>query len=122
MSLEMYFICFGVGCLGILFRILAGAVQIDKKMRLAEKSLNFIDYVKTDWLSTVLSLVALLIVLVCIDEVFKWKPWVIDYAKNLFVFVGYGFGDILVRLFGAYSNKANKILVNFENDTKNEKV
>jgi hypothetical protein len=121
MSTQLYLQCFGIGSLGILFKLIWSALMVDKKLRLANQRINFKDYIKDDALGILASFVALFIFLVMISEYLNWQPWIINYIKSIFVFVGFGAGDLLIRLLGAYSNRANKILANFENDKRDEK-
>lgn len=110
MNTQLYIQCFLISLLGMAFSIIMQIRALMRKSRAAKEEFSVWTYFKQDWLSGVASIFFIAIVLVVISEVLKWKPWVIDYIKIVFVLVGYLGADLGYKLFSATSKKITKII------------
>lgn len=115
MNPKLYFICFGVALIGLAFQTALKMKSERDKAKVANVKFSVRGYISEEWLSYTISILAILMVLVCLDSGLKWKPVIVDFVKPIFAFVGYTGGDIVSRIFGVYSKRINKII-----DTKTD--
>lgn len=111
MNMNIYLICFGTGILGILFHVFALKLPaLKKRCNAAGKDFSVRDYVKDDWLALSSSVLSLLISIVVLDEVVKFKPFIVEYLKFFFVFVGYTGSSVLQSILGKTDRALNKMI------------
>jgi len=110
MSIKLYLTLFAIAAIGqLLFNVLK-IKGLQDKAALANVQFNTIDYFKKDWLSLLASFLTVLLVLLCLDSLLKWKPEAIDYVKPIFAFVGYTGSDIASRIFGVMNKRINSAI------------
>lgn len=108
----MYFL---VGVLGLLFHMLINIKGLRDHMLAANMDWSFKAYLKKDWLSYLLSLLAIVILLVTWTEVVGWQPDAARFAKAVFLVMGYA-GDSILQ---AFFSKANKQLLQVVDEKTN---
>ena len=107
MSFKLYLTLFAIAAIGqLLFNVLKIKGLADKAA-LSNVQFSATDYFKKDWLSILASFLTVLLVLMCLDSLLKWKPEAIDYVKPIFAFVGYTGSDIASRIFGVMNKRIN---------------
>jgi hypothetical protein len=61
-------------------------------------------------LSITASILTIILFLLFLDNILKWKPVIVDYIKIGFAFVGYTGSDIASRLFSVVNKKINDVI------------
>jgi hypothetical protein len=118
MSLKLYATCFVIALIGqLLFNILK-IKSIQDKAAGSKIEFNVVDYFKKDWLSILASMITVILLLMCLDSLLKWKPEVVDYIKPIFAFVGYTGSDIASRIFGVMNKRINEA-ISYKSDIAN---
>lgn len=110
MDIKMYGACFAVALVGMALQTVLKIDSLQKKARAANVKFGPADYFKNDWLSITASILTIILFLMFLDNLLKWKPAIIDFVKILFAFVGYTGSDIASRLFSVVNNKINSII------------
>lgn len=110
MNIVLYLTCFGIALLGMAFQTVLKMKSLQEKARVGNITFTPGSYFKNDYLSIIASLLAILIILACLDNIAHWKPAIMDYIKPLFAFVGYTGSDIASRLFSVVNRKINTII------------
>lgn len=110
MDIKMYGACFAVALVGMALQTVLKIDSLQKKARAANVKFGPQDYFKNDWLSIAASILTIILFLMFLDNLLKWKPAIIDFVKILFAFVGYTGSDIASRLFSVVNNKINSII------------
>lgn len=110
MSIILFLTCFGCGLLGILFHVLQGAVKQRKRSKTANIPFSLWEYMQDQILSVMLSMCAVLILIVCLDEFAQLKPEVWDYVKFTMIACGFMGSSLLMAAFGAAEKKYLQII------------
>jgi uncharacterized membrane protein len=110
MTLSLYITCFFVALVGMALQTALKMKSLQDKARAANIEFKIRQYFSNDWLSIVASLLTIVMFLLFLDNILKWKPAVIDYVKIGFAFVGYTGSDIASRLFGVVNKKINDVI------------
>jgi hypothetical protein len=107
MTYQLYLICFVVAIVGMALHTSLKLKSLQDKARLANVEFKVFQYFKNDWLSITASVLTIIMCLLFVDNILKWKPQAADYLKIGFAFVGYTGSDIASRLFGVVNKKIN---------------
>jgi hypothetical protein len=119
MSFKLYLTCFIIALIGqVLFNVLK-IKGIQDKATGNKIEFSVADFFKKDWLSILASLLTVILVLMCLDSLLKWKPEVVDYIKPIFAFVGYTGSDIASRIFGVMNKRINDA-ISYKSDIANQ--
>lgn len=110
MNLNLYLACFGVAVVGMALQIVLKLQSLQQKATAANVEFNARLYFKKDWLSTIASLLTIILFLLFVDNILKWKPAIVDFIKIFFGFVGYTGSDIASRLFSVINKQINGII------------
>lgn len=89
MNTELLVQCGWPGLLGILFQIVVKLVGLKRRSKAANKPFHPGDYFVDDWLSIVSSVLAVIIFIVCLENLAHWKPAIMQYVQMIFIAVGY---------------------------------
>jgi hypothetical protein len=84
--------------------------SLQDKAKAANLVFNPGRYFREDWLSITASILTIVLFLLFLDNILKWKPVIVDYIKIGFAFVGYTGSDIASRLFGVVNKKINNVI------------
>jgi hypothetical protein len=76
----------------------------------ANKPFSVIEYFKLDGLRILGSITTIAVLMAIWDEWIGWNPFVLKYAKSLFVFVGFSGSSLLLGIFGVASKKVTDLL------------
>jgi len=106
----MYLQCFAVGLIGMLIHSLIKMKHIQEKARLNNIEFKPIEYFTKDWVSHSSSLLTVILFLFLVEEFTNFNPFVADYVKIGFAFVGYTGSDIASRLFSVVDKKINRAI------------
>lgn len=119
MSFKLYAACFAIALIGqLLFNVLK-IKGIQDKAAGSKIQFSVADYFKKDWLSILASILTVILVLMCLDSLLKWKPEIVDYIKPIFAFVGYTGSDIASRIFGVMNKRINEA-IQYKSDIANQ--
>jgi len=110
MQLKLYFVCFIISLVGMAFQIALKMKSLQEKSRVANIEFKPRQYFKEDWLSIAISMLAIILFLLVVDNILKWKPAIVDYIKIGFAFVGYAGSDVASRFFGVLNKKINIVI------------
>jgi hypothetical protein len=110
MNLQLYLACFGVALVGMALQIVLKLKSLQDKATAANVEFNARIYFRKDWLSTIASLLTIILFLLFIDNILKWKPAIVDFLKIFFGFVGYTGSDIASRLFSVVNKQINNVI------------
>jgi hypothetical protein len=110
MTLSLYLTCFGVALVGMALQTVLKMKSLQDKARAANIEFKPMLYFKNDWLSITASVLTIVMFLLFLDNILKWKPVIVDYIKIGFAFVGYTGSDIASRLFGVVNKKINNVI------------
>jgi hypothetical protein len=100
-----------MGMLGLLFHVFVIKLPaLKKRSAVANIHFSFGNYLQDDWIALSASVIALIIALMGIDELIKYKPIVGEFVKWLFVFVGYTGSSTLQALLSKTDTAINKIV------------
>lgn len=110
MNFQLYLTCFGVALVGMTLQIVLKLKSLQDKATAANVEFNARIYFRKDWLSTIASLLTIILFLLFIDNILKWKPAVVDFLKIFFGFVGYTGSDIASRLFSVVNKQINNVI------------
>jgi hypothetical protein len=107
MTFQLYLVCFAVALVGMALHTALKMKGLQDKARLANVEFKPSSYFKQDWLSLTASFLTIILFLLFIDNILKWKPAVIDFVKIGMAFVGYTGSDLASRIFGVVNKKIN---------------
>lgn len=110
MTLHLYLACFAIALIGMALNTALKMKSLQDKARAANVEFKPGKYFSDDWLSITASLLTIIMFLLFLDNILKWKPAVIDYVKIGFAFIGYTGSDIASRLFGVVNKKINNVI------------
>lgn len=110
MTFEMYLTCSAVALVGMALNTALKLKSLQDKARLANVEFNIAKYFRNDWLSITASVLTVIMFLLFVDNILKWKPQAADYLKIGFGFIGYTGNDIASRLFGVVNKKINSAI------------
>jgi hypothetical protein len=110
MTLTLYVTCFCVALVGMALQTVLKMKSLQDKARAANVEFKIRQYFSNDWISIVASLLTIVMFLLFLDNILKWKPVIVDYIKIGFAFVGYTGSDIASRLFGVVNKKINNVI------------
>src|ERR1044072_8533346 len=110
MTLSLYLTCFGVALVGMFLQTALKMKSLQDKARAANIESKVRQYFANDWLSITASVLTIVMFLMFLDNILKWKPVIVDYVKIGFAFVGYTGSDIASRLFGVVNKKINNVI------------
>jgi hypothetical protein len=111
MATSIYIQCFLAGTLGALLHLFAIKVPAMKeRAKVANEKFDLSDYLKDDLAAILSNLLTVLILLLVLDEVVKFKPVVEPYLKAGFVFVGFTGSSILISILGRAQKKLNSVV------------
>jgi len=116
MSISLYLQCFVVALVGMALQTTLKIKGLQDKAVAANVQFKISDYFKKDWLSILAAILTIILFLLFVDNILKWRPGIVDYAKIGFAFVGWTGGDAASRLFGVVDKKINQII----NDKSNQ--
>lgn len=107
LSIEFYEIA-AAGLIGMVLQMLMKAKSIQDKARMANVQFNFFEYFTADWISHLISTVAVFLFMVFV------RRRVADIPQNLYEFVlavsatvGYSGADLVSRFFSATNKRVN---------------
>jgi hypothetical protein len=107
MTFQLYLVCFAVAMVGMALHTALKMKGLQDKAHLANVEFKARTYFRQDWLSLTASFLTIILFLLFIDNILKWKPAIIDFVKIGFAFVGYTGSDIASRIFGVVNKKIN---------------
>jgi len=107
MTFQLYLICFAVALVGMALHTALKMKGLQDKAHLANVEFKARSYFAKDWLSIVASVLTIILFLLFVDNILKWKPAIIDYIKIGFGFLGYSGSDIASRIFGVVNKRLN---------------
>lgn len=110
MTLHLYITCFCVALVGMALQTVLKMKSLQDKAGAANVQFKVREYFKNDWLSITASILTIVLFILFLDNILKWKPVIIDYVKIGFAFVGYTGSDIASRLFGVVNKKINNVI------------
>jgi amino acid permease len=110
MTLTLYATCFGVALVGMALQTVLKLKSLQDKARAANLTFKPGLYFREDWLSITASVLTIILFLLFLDNILKWKPVIVDYIKIGFAFVGYTGSDIASRLFSVVNKKINDVI------------
>ena len=110
MTFTLYLTCFFVALVGMALQTVLKMKSLQEKARAANVEFKIRQYFSNDWISIVASLLTIIMFLLFLDNILKWKPVIVDYIKVGFAFVGYTGSDIASRLFGVVNKKINNVI------------
>ncbi len=111
MNATTYLLCFVAGLLGMTFHIFAIKIPaVKKQATVANMGFSYGAYLKDDLAAILASLLTILILLVVLDEVVKFKPEVLSYLKFFFVCIGYMGSSVLISVMGQAVSKINSVV------------
>lgn len=110
MTFTLYLTCFGVALVGMALQTVLKMKSLQDKARVANVEFKIRQYFINDWLSISASVLTIIMFLLFLDNILKWKPAIVDYIKIGFAFVGYTGSDIASRLFGVVNKKINNVI------------
>lgn len=110
MNIMLYLACFGVALVGMALQMVLKLQSLQNKAAAANVEFNGRLYLRKDWLSIVASLLTIVLFLLFIDNILKWKPQIVDFLKIFFGFVGYTGSDIASRLFSVVNRQINNVI------------
>lgn len=110
MTPQLYLQCFAVALVGMALQTALKMKSLQDKSRAANIEFKAGQYFRQDWLSITASVLTIIMFLLFLDNILKWKPVVVDYVKIGFAFVGYTGSDIASRLFGVLNKKINNVI------------
>jgi len=99
--------------MGMTLQVLLKLKSIQQKARVANMSLNIMQYFKEDWISLCASVATLgLVMFFIVDaiEYLKENSKALLIIKLGFAFVGYTGSDIASRIFGVMSSRINSVI------------
>lgn len=110
MTFTLYATCFGVALVGMALQTVLKMKSLQDKAKAANLTFKPVHYFREDWLSITASVLTIILFLLFLDNILKWKPVIVDYIKIGFAFVGYTGSDIASRLFGVVNRKINNVI------------
>jgi hypothetical protein len=110
MDFKLYFICFLVALVGMALQTALKMKSLQDKSRAANIEFKPSQYFKQDWISILASILTIIMFLLFLDNILKWRPDIVNYIKIGFAFVGYTGSDIASRLFGVLNKKINTVI------------
>lgn len=110
MQFKLYLVCFIIALVGMALQIALKMKSLQDKSRAANIEFKPSQYFQQDWLSITASLLTIIMFLLFLDNILKWRPDIVNYVKIGFAFVGYTGSDIASRLFGVLNKKINNVI------------
>src|SRR5688572_3007530 len=110
MNLKLYIICFIVALVGMALQTLLKMKSLQDKSKAANVEFKPSQYFKEDWISITASILTIVMFLLFLDNILKWRADIVNYVKVGFAFVGYTGSDIASRLFGVLNKKINNVI------------
>lgn len=110
MQFKLYLICFIVALVGMALQTVLKMKSLQDKSRVANIEFKPSQYFQQDWLSILASVLTIIMFLLFLDNILKWRPDIVNYIKIGFAFVGYTGSDIASKLFGVLDKKINNVI------------
>lgn len=110
MTFQLYIECLSIAFIGMALQTALKMKSLQDKARAANVEFKIKQYFSNDWLSIVASILTIIMFLLFLDNILKWKPVIVDYVKIGFAFIGYTGSDIASRLFGVVNKKINNVI------------
>lgn len=111
MDSKLYSLCTLLGILGVAFHIFAiKAPQAKVRAEAANLSFSFGNYLRSDILAIIASVITVIIMVFLLDEIIGYNPYFIRYVKFGFVFVGYTGSSLLVTLLGRFDKTVTAVV------------
>lgn len=110
MQFKLYLVCFIIALVGMALQIALKMKSLQDKSRVANIEFKPSQYFQQDWLSITASLLTIIMFLLFLDNILKWRADIVNYIKIGFAFVGYTGSDIASRLFGVLNKKINNVI------------
>lgn len=107
---ALYVQCFLVACIGQVIHVAFKIKALKIKAKATNMDYSTKDYLRDDRISIVITMAFVVMLLFFIADVLHMKPALVTYLKPAFAFVGYSGSDFITRLFGAASNRINKVI------------
>lgn len=107
---SLYVQCFFVALLGMVFAIVLKMRSTDLKARAANVPFDWVQFIKEDWLSHVLSVLTIAIAMFFLQDAISLYPRAVYYMKAIFATVGYTGSDIMSKLFSAANKRLTTII------------
>lgn len=111
--LQIYFICFIAGILGVAIQVLAKLNSLQKKAKAGNApSVTLKSYLQDDLIAIILGVVFLIACIFILGDegVKNYQGLYENWSRCIFTFVGYGGSDLAVRVFGRASEKINQVI------------
>ena len=109
--MQTYLFCFLAGLSGICAHVLFIKLpELKKSSKVANRPFVLSGYFSDEWLALASSVLTILIAMLVIDEIIKWQPFVIDWLKWFFVFIGYTGSSLLQAALGKTADKINQVI------------
>lgn len=106
-SVELYEVALA-GIIGMVLQMLMKAKSIQDKAKLANVQFKFFEYFTTDWISHLISTVAVLLFVVLVRRRLHDVPQnLYEFVLALSATVGYSGADIVSRFFSATNRRVN---------------
>ncbi len=107
LSLEFYEIA-AAGLIGMVLQMLMKAKSIQDKARLANVQFKFLEYFTADWISHLISTIAIMLFMVLVRRRVESIPQnLYEFVLAVSATVGYSGADIVSRFFSATNRKVN---------------
>ena len=103
--MMIYFIYFGIGLLGMALQILLKIQSFKSRMESNRLIFRLSDYFKDDFISIILSFVALFLWMTFVPDIEKNYPVSKDWMRIFFGFVGYGGTSLLTWSFSKFDKR-----------------
>lgn len=110
MTTQLYIICFFVALLGMALQALLKIKALQAKSKKANVQFKPKEYIMDDWASHAASVVTILIFIFLVDEFANFSPYVMEYVRFGFAFVGYTGADIASRIFSVVNRRINNAI------------
>jgi len=107
MTPILFLECFAMGIMGAIIFILIQINKLQVRSKAANVPFSLSQYFKDDWAAIALSFATVLVSILGVDELTKYKPEILDYIKWFFLLIGYCGGSVLTALL----SRANKKLL-----------
>lgn len=122
MAIHTYISCLIAGLLGQAIHLFAVKLPgLKARATAANMPFSIKTALADDWLGIAASFFTILVALICLDELVKFKPAVVEYLKFAFVFIGYTGSSILLAVLSKADKTINTV-VDVKTDIADNKI
>ena len=108
--LSFFLWCAVSGLLGILLQILIKMNSLKSKSKSANLKFSAKEFFADDWITIMISVLVVVVCIVLLDEILRFKPSIQAWIKFGFFFVGYTGSSILLYALGKTESKIMAII------------